>query len=182
METDLRALAAAVSELQAQVQVLTDKDAIADVLYRYTVALDTRNWVALDDVFTPEATMVVAAAESSERISINDEVSEGRSAVIAMISGILNGMDATQHVCAQPLIELNGDEATSTSYLHEQHYFVGEGGPETLETGGIYIDKFTRTAAGWRITERVLQNLYWNGDVSLIDRAMERARVKASAS
>jgi hypothetical protein len=104
METDLGGLAAAVSELQAQVQTLIDKDAIADVLYRYTVALDTRNWAALDDVFTPEATMVVAAAESSERISINDEVSQGRSAVVAMISGILNGMDATQHVCAQPLI------------------------------------------------------------------------------
>lgn len=180
MDTDITALAAAVSELQAQVQQLTDKDAIADVLYRYTVALDTRRWGDLENVFTPEATMVVAAADVGDRIAINDEVANGREAVIGTIRSILDGMDATQHVCAQPLIDVDGDSATSTSYLHEQHYFLGDQGPETLETGGIYIDTLIRTPHGWRITERVLQNLYWNGDVTLIDQAMERVRARQS--
>jgi hypothetical protein len=180
MDTDITTLAAAVSELQAEMRRLTDKDAIADVLYRYTVALDTHRWSDLEDVFTPDATMVVASADVGDRIAINDEVAEGRDGVIGTIRSILDGMDATQHVCAQPLIEVNGDGATSTSYLHEQHYFIDDHGPETLETGGIYIDKLIRTPDGWRITERVLQNLYWNGDVTLIDRAMQRVRARES--
>jgi hypothetical protein len=72
MDTDITTLAAAVSELQAEMRRLTDKDAIADVLYRYTVALDTHRWSDLEDVFTPDATMVVASADVGDRIAINE--------------------------------------------------------------------------------------------------------------
>jgi hypothetical protein len=174
-------MAAEFESLRAQVQELKDKSDIAEVMYRYALALDTKAYDGLDEVFVEDARMMHVSPESADDIAISGKPMEGREEIKRVCSSILNGLTATQHFTGHPIIEIRGDSATSKAYLHEQHYHSGDAGEETLETGGVYTDRWIRTSEGWRIVERQLKPIYWYGDMALLDRAMARASSTSNA-
>jgi len=138
--------------------VLAERQAIVDVTIRYSWALDSRDWDALDEVFTADAT-----ADLGRPL-------EGRAAIKGRIRDALAPLDASQHVVATHQVELDGDRATCRCYLQAQHVKAGTDGGELFMFGGRYEDRFVRTAAGWRIQHRDLVRIWTDGNPAVMGR------------
>jgi SnoaL-like domain len=91
----------------------------------------------------------------------------GRVAIEEMFTRALKQFAATAHVISSVEIELDGDDATSSTYVTAWHWNAG--GPQDSEAGtvrsadfaliAIYYDRLRRTAEGWRIAHRTIRPL-----------------------
>jgi 3-phenylpropionate/cinnamic acid dioxygenase small subunit len=141
-------------------QALADRFEIADLLARYSTALDTKDWRALTSVFTPDATCDYGPLGSPAGI---DEIT-------ALLRATLASLDVTQHLIGNLTVELQGDRATSSTYLIAQHLRSGTPGGDTYLIGATYSDQLARTADGWRIEHRRINRLWATGNREVIQR------------
>lgn len=62
----------------------------------------------------------------------------------------------TQHIIAQCLVELNGDEASAETHVVSYHRVeMGEGERDTV-IGGRYLDRMEKRGKEWRIKHRTM--------------------------
>ena len=132
--------------------LLVDRAAIIDVTHAYCWALDDKNWAALDQVFTDDASAYLI------------EELHGLEAIKARIDRALKPMDRTQHVVVGHQIVIDGDRARCRCNLQAQHVRkAAHGGPNFI-IGGRYEDELVRTSAGWRIAYRRLVTMWSDGN------------------
>lgn len=155
-------------------QELSDKQEIAEVLYRYATALDSRDGGLLRQVFLEDAVFEIGAGVGRF---------EGVAAIADVVGAFLGGLEASQHIISNPVIELDGDRATSACYLHAQHYLPDQRtGGNTLEIGGTYRDRLVRTPDGWRIEHRELEVTWTEGNHGIQVESLRRTSEKAGAA
>jgi 3-phenylpropionate/cinnamic acid dioxygenase small subunit len=143
-----------------ELQEIADRLEITEVLYRYATALDTQEWGSLTTVFTEDA---------AYRMGVRGEFT-GVNAIAAKLEEVLGKLQATQHLIGNATIVVDGDTARSTSYVRAQHYRTGhETGGNTLDMGGTYVDELVRTEDGWRISHRVLEITWREGNSGIRD-------------
>jgi len=140
------------------IQAISDRIEIDELLVRYSRALDYRDFDALETLFTAEAQF--------DGGSLGKPV--GPSAIRAMIEGTLTGLDATQHLVAKSLIELDGDSAQVRTYLFSQHIRKDAPGLDYYMLGAEYCDQVERTADGWKFASRRLDRMWTVGDRAVI--------------
>jgi hypothetical protein len=132
--------------------VLSDRIEIADLLTRYTRAIDTREWDRLDTVFTPDAHIDYSA--TGGLVGSYPEVKTWLAEVLPMFG-------KTQHVIGQSEVTLDGDTATLVAYFLNPMVLEQKGGPDLLwEFGGYYHHDLVRTPDGWR-SRRLVEELAW---------------------
>lgn len=129
-----------------------------DVTIAYSWALDTKDWDALDDVFTPDVTAELVGPL------------EGVEAIKARVRTALEPLDDSQHLVATHQVHVAGDRATCRCYLQAQHVRHDADGGPTFMFGGRYEDELVRTAAGWRIARRVLVRMWTDGNPAVMAR------------
>ena len=122
---------------------MTDEDAIRNTIARFCQCLDSRQFQAWTDTFTPDGVF--------GRL-------QGRAAILEMILGgelALQPDLKRQHAVTNSVIDIHGDTADSTSDL-TMYDRVGDG-PITVRIGRYY-DKLARQPDGaWLFTERRLE-------------------------
>ena len=132
-------------------QEISDRIEIQDLLSRYTDAIDRRDWDALDGVFTPDAfidyTSVGGASGNLPEIK-------------KFLDESFKFFESTQHLIGSSVVDINGDEATSRTICHNPMVFKGGKDPRLLVCGIWYRDRLVRTPEGWRIAERVEESSY----------------------
>jgi hypothetical protein len=133
-------------------QELSDRFEINDVLVAYSHAIDTRQWDALDDVFSDDADIDYTAFGGPA-----GKLPE----IKAFLDQALGGFIGFQHMVAAPKITLDGDRATAKTYCHNPMILAdGEGGEKVWFIGLWYHDELVRTPAGWRISHRHEEKSY----------------------
>ena len=138
-------------------QKLTDRLDIEEVLTRYAWALDAKQFDELDDVFTPDAHV--------------DYTSSGGEAgaypvVKAWLAEVLPHFPAYQHLVTNKQISVDGDRATSRSEFYNPMVMAKPDGTTSIFfVGGEYHDQLVRTPHGWRITDRVEKSVWTDGAV-----------------
>ena len=136
-------------------QEISDRLEITDVITRYTRAVDTRSWDDLDNVFTEDAILDYSAVGGP-----NAPLSESR----AFIEKGLAGFARYQHMIGQVAIELSGDSARATAYFTNPMISIAPDGSETLwEVGGYYHHELVRTPSGWRSRHLVDETVWTRG-------------------
>ncbi len=133
-------------------QEVSDRLEIQDLLARYCEAIDSRTWDALDDIFTVDA--VIDYTEAGGAKGSVPEIKAYLEKALELFSGM-------QHMIGLPLIQLCGDTAKVRTALYNPMIFDNKGAPETFFVGMWYRDVFTRTDAGWRISERYEEACYF---------------------
>jgi 3-phenylpropionate/cinnamic acid dioxygenase small subunit len=129
------------------VEALLDRAAIQDVLLRYARGVDRRDLALVASCFTPDAAYEGTLAHGT----IAD--------ALARLGQTFGHYAATTHLVGNQLIELDGDQARSETYTIAYHRIAGE--PLRDRTVAVrYDDSLVRTAAGWRISRRVV-HLDW---------------------
>jgi SnoaL-like domain len=145
-------------EVERRLAALEDERAILDRLYRYSYALDSGDRQAFLDCFTDDH---VRTGASGGRWSIGGEYRyEGIAAMDYYFDSHTHAPDLVHvHFLGQPLVQLDGDRATTHSYLVR----VDESpdGPY-VDAIAIYDDGLVRCPDGaWRIKERRVTILGW---------------------
>jgi 3-phenylpropionate/cinnamic acid dioxygenase small subunit len=131
---------------------ISDRIEIDDLLIRYTVAIDEKDWNLLDTVYTPDALIDYTTSGG-----IKGEYPEVR----AWLAKALAPFTMTQHLISNSVIELDGDTATGrTMVFNPMGTDDGRGGLNMFYVGAWYEDKLVRTADGWRIAERFEQKAF----------------------
>ena len=141
------------------VRRLTDRQEIADLCVRYATALDTKDWGLLESCFAPAPVFVHPGGRL-----------EGFPAILDRTRSALTPLTATQHLLGNIVAEVDGDAARSVCYFQAQHIRAGTPGGETYIIAGSYADTLTRTAGGWKITERVQTYIWRDGNRAVVRR------------
>jgi 3-phenylpropionate/cinnamic acid dioxygenase small subunit len=140
-------------------QQLADQQEIADLCVRYTTALDTRDWALLESCFARSPGFVHPGGRL-----------EGFPAILERTKAALIPLTATQHLLGNIVVQVDGDTARSVCYFQAQHVRTGTPGGETYIIAGSYADTLTRSAGGWKITERVQTYIWRDGNRAVVAR------------
>jgi hypothetical protein len=139
-------------------QQISDRLEITDVLTRYTRAIDSGAWDLLDTVFTPDA-----AIDYTESGGIAAAFPEVKPWLAEMLPAFF---PKRMHTLGQLDIAVTGDEATCTAYFHNpmplpsREGLDGQGGEKIVEIGGLYHHTLVRTPDGWR-SRKLHEEVVW---------------------
>ncbi len=157
-------------DLKARIRRLEDRAEISELVIKYAVGVDRRDWKMFDDCFADPV-----YADYSELGSTAG--SSSRAELVNRIATVLNGFTATQHLSPNHLIEFDDsdpDRAVCYSYMYAQHLLEGSAGGEFYLLRGSYTNYVIRTPEGWRI-ERLIQHVGWqDGNTGAVAVAAER--------
>jgi len=125
------------------------KQAIREVLYRYALMVDERDWELIDRIFTRNATI--------DYTSVGNGGTKGpHREMLSWLDATLKPWPINLHFISNILIDVDGDEARATCYFNAPMGRKNDDGTSTyLTNAGVYRDRLVRTADGWRIHERV---------------------------
>ncbi|KVV24929.1 hypothetical protein WK78_18490 [Burkholderia cepacia] len=133
-------------------QTLSDHHDIRELIVAYSTAIDTRDFDALDAVFTPDAAIDYRAMGG---------IAGRYPDVKAWLRTVLPRFPQYQHLVGNLSIQLDGDTARGrTTCFNPMEVALPDGGTQVMFLGLWYVDRFARTALGWRIVERVEERCY----------------------
>jgi SnoaL-like domain len=156
----------------ARLQLLLDRAEISDVQLRYATGLDSRDWPLFRSCFTDEIETDFTSVFGGQP----RKVSADRWTEAARRS--LSGLQATQHMITNHVITVTGDEALCIAYVQARHYLPNDSGDNLQNMFGYYTNRFTRTAAGWKIRACKLTLTWQTGNQGIF--ALASARFKAA--
>ncbi len=126
-------------------QDMSDRLEIQVLLTSYCEAIDSRDWDALDNIFTPDAMI-----DYTEAGGARGNLSETK----AYLEKALKPFTGMQHMLGLPMIKISGDTATARTPLFNPMVIEREGSPHVFFVGLWYRDTLLRTDSGWRIQTR----------------------------
>ena len=139
-------------------QELSDRAEITDVLIRYTRAIDTGDWDRLDTVFTPDAEIDytesggIAAAYPQVKPWLAEMLPAFFPKRVHMLGQIeIAAARATRPTCRR----------TSTTRCR---WTTAGAATKIVEIGGLYHHTMTRTADGWR-SRKLHEEVVWKHNI-----------------
>ena len=134
------------------IQEISDRLEIQQLLVDYANAIDRRDFDALDKVFTPDAYI-----DYRKMGGVDGKYPE----IKKWLKDALAPFPAYYHMVGNIEIKLNGGNATTrTACFNPMEVNLGEGKSQVMFLGLWYVDKLVRTPEGWRMAERVEEQCY----------------------
>lgn len=140
---------------------LQDRAEIDDLLARYCMALDTKNWDDFPNILATDVVWNYSDEFGSVHHGIDD--------VVKVIRTSLEPHAASMHAALMTRVWCTGpDSAEGFSHVLSKSVLDGSRVPGTAATTfDVYcswLDNYQRTADGWRIKERTLKVIASSGD------------------
>lgn len=137
------------------VQELSDRVEITELVARFVMAVDEKNWASAAACFTTDATI-----DFGGRVGPVD----GAGRVAEVLRRTIGNVTTTQHAVTNSVVRLDGDRATHVAYIVAYH----QRGDDFYTVGCRYDDRLVRTDAGWRLFHRVLHRVWKTGDPDVL--------------
>jgi hypothetical protein len=137
-------------DLEKMVKNLDDVRQITNALYTYGLAIDTHRYELFDWVFDKEI-----EADYNPPVFYKT-----REQVKSHMKAFHEALDGSQHNITNPQVVVNGDRATSISYVVVRLVK----GRDYFQMGCYYDDTWVRTHEGWRIKTRLCRGNWWEGN------------------
>jgi 3-phenylpropionate/cinnamic acid dioxygenase small subunit len=133
---------------------ISDRLQIQDLLIRYALAIDTKDWGLLDSCFTADAHVDYASSGGAK-----GPYAEVR----RWLEKALANFPVTMHLIGNTTLELDGDRARSRTYvINPMGLRKPDGGLSIFTVGAYYRDRLVRTPDGWRIAERIEETAFFD--------------------
>jgi hypothetical protein len=136
-------------------QEIADRLEIADLLARYSRAIDSGEWDLLDEVFSPDAVIDYRSAGGIR--GTRDEVK-------SWLAGVLPHWPGRLHLIGAARVDLAGDRARVsapfTDTLAPTRDMADADAKGFLHGGGWYHHRLRRTPDGWR-SEELVEEQSW---------------------
>jgi len=124
---------------ESRLQWLVDRAQISDVLIAYASCADARDWDGIAALFTEDGVVTSPLGDMRGR------------EFASVAAPLMASFWATQHISTNHAIRIDGDEASSRSYLQAIH-LTEQGDPSVhADIGGWYGHTFTRVDGCWLI-------------------------------
>ncbi|CAN5185980.1 nuclear transport factor 2 family protein [soil metagenome] len=143
-------------------QEISDRLEIADVVTRYTRGIDTGEWDRLDTVFTPDADI-----DYTESGGIHAGYAEIKPWLAEMLPAFF---PKRMHTIGQVEVvfaahdadpDAAPDAASVVAYFDNPMPMAdGAGGEKIVEVGGMYHHEMVRTTDGWR-SRKLFEQVIW---------------------
>jgi SnoaL-like domain len=148
---------------------LIDRAEIHDALMTYATGIDSRDWTLYRSLFTEEIDIDFSSwsGDPGGTMKADDWV--------AGVKAVISGFDGTQHLLANEVITLNGDEAVVVPYMQAHHYLNLDGEHHLQSIGGYYRHLMVRTIDGWKSRSCTLTITWEKGDRGIFEIATKRA-------
>lgn len=139
--------------MQHQLQYLTDRAEIGDLMDRYLRSLDEGSF---DETW--------ARAFHTEDVTAEMPIGtvHGRDALLAHIRRGMALFDRTVHLGTNPVIEIDGDRATARGAQLSTHV-LADGSESVFISAGHSDNELVRTPEGWRIATSSLRIVWTQG-------------------
>lgn len=147
---------------------LTDRDQIVEVCIRVGWYADHRAWERYDEVFTDPVRLDYTSLAGGQPAELS------RQAIVDSLRATLGGLDATQHLQGNHLVDIVGDHATCTACFQATHILPNAHGSPRWTLGGDYRFELTRTADGWRINSMTMTAVWADGNQQIMTIAATR--------
>ncbi len=144
-------------DLEQQLQIMLEKQAIAELLMTYCRAVDHLDVPTLRTLFHP-------GSQHKHGFEGPSSSTDGSDDFIGYATGFLNTFSRTHHQLGNVFIEIDGDVAHSESYFTAFHRrraledpMAGEDATETemdYYVAGRYLDRWEKRDGAWKITHR----------------------------
>jgi hypothetical protein len=138
---------------------ISDRLEIADVITRYTRAIDAGEWHLLDTVFTPDADI-----DYTESGGVHAPYAEVKPWLAEMLPAFF---PLRMHTIGQVAVTWGAGGAGAAEEAEVVAYFDnpmpmddGQGGEKIVEFGGMYHHTMVRTPDGWR-SRRLHERVVW---------------------
>ncbi|MEU5865136.1 nuclear transport factor 2 family protein [Nonomuraea sp. NPDC047529] len=136
-------------------QEIADRLEIADLLARYSRAVDSGEWDLLDEVFSPDAVIDYRSAGG---------IRGGLAEVKSWLAEVLPHWPGRLHLIGAARIVLTGDQAQVsapfTDTLAPTREMAASDARGFVHGGGWYHHRMRRTAGGWR-SEELVEEQSW---------------------
>lgn len=139
------------------IQKLLDAHEIQQVLLKYPIAIDAREYDLLDPLFWPGAKVLLSGLPDLDAASYKE-----------ICRTNLSGFDATQHTVGPAAMEISGDTAHTRCYFIAQHSKNALRPNPHLIIGGWYDDEFERRGGVWRIAVRRGTAAWFDGNPEVL--------------
>ena len=153
---------------------LADRAAITDTVTRFGWCLDRRDWAGLKALFTDVVHTDYTALWGGEpqEASVDELLATDKQ---GSWRRTMDGLEATQHLITNILVDAAGDTATATANVVGVHRLTNPHGSPLWTVGGTYDFRFERSGAGWLI-RAIKQDITWvEGNQQVLFRAAMRA-------
>ena len=137
--------------------------------YEYAQGIDTRDFELLRSIFTDEITMDFYDYSGLPAITISADD------WVETVSALMNGLDSTQHVMTNPIVDIDGDTATCRMYMKAEHFLLNSQGSPDYSIGGYYIDQLVRLEDRWTIKAVTLKLLWQRGNRNIMNIARNKS-------
>ena len=132
-------------------QTLSDRAEITDLLTRYAHSVDRQDWDLFRSVFTADAHI-----DYTQVGGVAGNVDE----IVGFLSKVMAMFETIQHLISNIDIAIEGDEAQVTAMVYNPLKLPDS---PVWATGGWYHHKLVRTADGWRSRSLVEEASWFHG-------------------
>ncbi|MFD7666848.1 nuclear transport factor 2 family protein [Streptomyces sp. NPDC059788] len=137
------------------IQEISDRLEIQGLLVAYATAIDSKDFASLDGIFTEDAHIDYTTFGA---------IAGTRAEMQEFLASSMAQFTACQHLIANPEIRFDGNRATGrVMCLNTLGFPTENGDPRIALLGMWYIDEYTRTPAGWRISRRSQERSWTQG-------------------
>jgi 3-phenylpropionate/cinnamic acid dioxygenase small subunit len=132
-------------------QEISDRMEIQQAMVDYATAIDTRDYDALDRIFTADAYIDYRAMGGAD----------GRYPQIKRwLAETLQRFPRYYHLVSNVSLQIEGDSARSRIVCFNPMVAEMEGKRQVMFFGLWYLDRWVRTADGWRLCERIEEKCF----------------------
>ena len=146
---------------------LAERLAIIELLNRFGMAIDLRDWDSFRSLFAEEVEFDYSSIGEVAGTLHPDEITN-------TARQDLGGFQTTQHVITNHQVQLSDDNATCCAHVRAMHFLSNDKGESMLETGGYYNAKLIRIDSNWKIQSWKFTILWSNGDLELFEVAKRK--------
>ena len=148
--------------MDSSLEKILARVSIEEQIYTYAIALDEKNWEALNLVFTEDAETSYGTKDSDVPFKC-----KSRKEIIKMCKEGLANVGVTQHLFSNIRIKIMGDKAISKSSALIQHASKDFAEDKSYEMWGEYSDNWILINDVWKIKNRELIVLKEYGNISI---------------
>jgi len=145
-------------------QLIFDKLAVADTLYRFAAGIDLKDQRLLASAFADDAVSDFRPAAS--KAGFDYPVLTGRDTIVAALSNSLTAFDTT-HSVSNPRVSVDGDKAHLDALVEAQHVPRADHSRHYLMKNRYDVD-LVRHGDMWVIQRVTIDNVWRSGDPSVL--------------
>lgn len=126
-----------------RLQDFIDKSEIRDLLARYYIGVDARDWAAIESCFTQDV-----------HAEFHAFTADGLPELMRNISGVARTKVST-HFMGNHLAAVKGDTATCETYCEIHMIYAEPRGDRADVFGARYLDQLVRLNGQWKVKHRI---------------------------